>query len=551
MASISNGEPLSKRSRGCGIFHLDSLQSLDTDSQFRHSQGKDLFHVKKLEYAHVTPDRHLSSTPSYHESNDHLHKLVDISMKWLGLPPLLELTQRTTHIRPLTISTIPPTNSPLNILKAPVVNIDSMVKNRVEFASHIQVSLYNTFKTEAEDVRELMIKYEKWMYNSNTIHDSDTLKPPSSIVACKQSPDYRSIVIDVMSALVSQFFHAVPPGTLHLAVNILDRYIAKKVVSSNSSYTQSNEFGKILFDEIQMFSFPLHCLLVYPTKLLHAGLSALLIALKFDEGSSMNTSSYLSTIAPLISTWEKALSPNSYQTPAATLFKTSSPSPAHIALGGKRARTPSYIPIQLEEGDSFLSRVNTISPSHEKDSRYDDNTNIEIERIKSELVNCERDIVRILQWDIRAPTVHTFLTRYMVAGGFLPHHCLIAQCLCDRTLVEGTLLRYNPAMLAATVVRLVRQLHGLSPWTSTLTHYSNYEEGELLKCTHHIRGLLFKEQILRNRMNSPVVDNSQTGGQVDTAAYVPGQSVRCKYTDHTYQNLICLPLLSAPIISPR
>ena len=145
MASISNGEPLSKRSRGCGIFHLDSLQSLDTDSQFRHSQGKDLFHVKKLEYAHVTPDRHLSSTPSYHESNDHLHKLVDISMKWLGLPPLLELTQRTTHIRPLTISTIPPTISPLNILKAPVVNIDSMVKNRVEFASHIQVSLYNAF----------------------------------------------------------------------------------------------------------------------------------------------------------------------------------------------------------------------------------------------------------------------------------------------------------------------------------------------------------------------------------------------------------------------
>ena len=106
-----------------------------------------------------------------------------------------------------------------------------------------------------------------------------------------------------------------------------------------------------------------------------------------------------------------------------------------------------------------------------------------------EIVEKEYDVIRAVQWNMRVPTSHTFLCRFLKAAHADRQIAQVACYVCERTLQEYSLLDFLPSVVAATSVMLSRKTAGRHPWSATLAKYTSYDEPQLEKCAAAMRDL--------------------------------------------------------------
>ncbi|XP_010421392.1 PREDICTED: cyclin-A2-1 [Camelina sativa] len=103
-----------------------------------------------------------------------------------------------------------------------------------------------------------------------------------------------------------------------------------------------------------------------------------------------------------------------------------------------------------------------------------------------EVLSMEVQVLNFLHFRLSVPTTKTFLRRFIVAAQasdkvpFIEMEFL-ASYFAELTLVEYTFLRFQPSLIAASVVFLARWTLDQSnhPWNPTLQHYTRYEASAL------------------------------------------------------------------------
>lgn len=105
---------------------------------------------------------------------------------------------------------------------------------------------------------------------------------------------------------------------------------------------------------------------------------------------------------------------------------------------------------------------------------------------KEEVLKMESEVLNHLSFHLSAPTVKTFLRRFLRAAQasckdtMLPLGYL-ANYLAELTLVEYSFLKFLPSEIAASAVFLARWILDQSchPWDTTLQHYTSYKALDL------------------------------------------------------------------------
>ena len=562
-----DAEPVSVKKKQAAP-HIDSLQSLVMKVESSKSSIKAEPFSKPKHVATITPE--LFGLSDHEEvvatSKLLLSRLLSFCSHWIPIPA----AAKRRHDRELSSSSVIsqlfifPT--PPHVLNAkPVINIDAKLKNRTEFTSIYGVMMYDYFNENEIDYRLHNLDYlsaQRGMQkgtgqlkvqvftgtapSKNTAVTTDKQKQsrvtPAPYIITGQ---VRSLLVEMI--IVHARFASALPETLHLAVNMMDRFLSLQMIE--------NEEDR-----------------VKPSNLLGMGIAALMIALKYEESKKPQAMLWQSVSA--VFGWSQVCNSNpapmKVEVNRASLRSCSSSNSSNRLA---KIRLPSFLSpseltatTNLHDTEHLQFQPNFTMKSNEK------------RQVVAGILKMEKELLHALDWEIRVATVPTFLKRYMLASEMLPEHCLVATCLADRTLLEYTLLKFTPSLLAASIVSLVRLLFRLDGWSSTLEYYSGYKQDELKNSITTLQSKLVEEEISlfqhaaavqhRNTIDEQnttdrsadtrrgkrkLADNiqsitstvmtlpSQATVQSDSQ-YVPGTSIRIKYKDRVYRSIINLPV---------
>ncbi|CAA7268466.1 unnamed protein product [Cyclocybe aegerita] len=110
-----------------------------------------------------------------------------------------------------------------------------------------------------------------------------------------------------------------------------------------------------------------------------------------------------------------------------------------------------------------------------------------------DILKAERYILKILEWDLRAPGPLIWLRRASKADECEVHARTIGKYLIEISLVERRLVGKVPSLISAAAIWLGRLTLGRDEWNTNLEHYTTYSEKELLPVAK-----IFLEYILTN-----------------------------------------------------
>lgn len=109
------------------------------------------------------------------------------------------------------------------------------------------------------------------------------------------------------------------------------------------------------------------------------------------------------------------------------------------------------------------------------------------------VLDTEREMLRVLGFDITQPTTKTFLRRYIkAASGEIPLDVtfeFLCSYLAELSLMDYALLGYLPSQIAASCTMLALYMLGKPRWSATLTHYSGYSPKDLKSCVNALHQL--------------------------------------------------------------
>lgn len=112
---------------------------------------------------------------------------------------------------------------------------------------------------------------------------------------------------------------------------------------------------------------------------------------------------------------------------------------------------------------------------------------------KSDVLDTEKEILKVLDFDLTQPTTKTFLRRFIkAASGEIPLDIIfefLCSYLAELTLMDYSMLNYLPSEIAASCVLLGLYLLGKPRWSTTLSFYSEYTPRDLKSCTEAIHHL--------------------------------------------------------------
>ncbi|KAL8146184.1 hypothetical protein AgCh_004068 [Apium graveolens] len=148
---------------------------------------------------------------------------------------------------------------------------------------------------------------------------------------------------------------------------------------------------------------------------------------------------------------------------------------------------------------------------------------------KDEVFEMESAVLNFLKFELTAPTVKCFLRRFVRAAQAITEapsmqlECM-SNYLAELSLLEYSMLRYAPSLVAASAIFLARfiLLPLMKPWNSTLKHYAQYEPSDLRECVNALHSLAC------NSLNSTL------------------PAIREKYTQHKYKFVAKLSVPSIP-----
>lgn len=112
---------------------------------------------------------------------------------------------------------------------------------------------------------------------------------------------------------------------------------------------------------------------------------------------------------------------------------------------------------------------------------------------KEEVLEMERDMLRVLEFDLTQPSTKIFLRRYIKAASGEISLDVTFEFLCsylaELTLMDYGLMGYLPSQVAASCTMLALYMLGKPRWSATLSHYSGYSPRDLKPCVHAVHHL--------------------------------------------------------------
>lgn len=112
---------------------------------------------------------------------------------------------------------------------------------------------------------------------------------------------------------------------------------------------------------------------------------------------------------------------------------------------------------------------------------------------REDVLNMEKDVLRLLEFDLAQPSAKTFLRRYIKAASAEIHLDVVFEFLvsylAELSLMDYTLLQYLPSHIAASCILLGLFLLNKPRWSGTLYHYSSYVPKDLKHCVQSIHKL--------------------------------------------------------------
>lgn len=115
---------------------------------------------------------------------------------------------------------------------------------------------------------------------------------------------------------------------------------------------------------------------------------------------------------------------------------------------------------------------------------------------REEVLNMEKDLLRLLEFDLTQPTTKTFLRRYIkAASAEIPLDVVfefLVSYLAELSLMDYNLMQYLPSHIAASCILLGLFLLQKPRWSGTLYHYSSYVPKDLKHCVESIHQLFLR-----------------------------------------------------------
>ncbi|KAJ4778756.1 Cyclin family protein [Rhynchospora pubera] len=102
---------------------------------------------------------------------------------------------------------------------------------------------------------------------------------------------------------------------------------------------------------------------------------------------------------------------------------------------------------------------------------------------RAAILEKEKQVLNKLDWYLTVPTLYMFLVRFIKAARADKEMENMVYFLAELGLLEHSLIKYSPSMVAASCVYVARCTLGKSPiWTPTLVHHTHYAAPQLCEC---------------------------------------------------------------------
>lgn len=124
-----------------------------------------------------------------------------------------------------------------------------------------------------------------------------------------------------------------------------------------------------------------------------------------------------------------------------------------------------------------------------------------------QVLRMEHLILKVLSFDLAAPTINSFLPRFIKAAQSNSKTEHLTQYLAELTLQEYDFIKYAPSMIAASAVCLANHTLNNEEWTPTMAHYTDYQLGDIYPCVQDLHQLFIKaptmeQQAVREKYKS-------------------------------------------------
>lgn len=124
-----------------------------------------------------------------------------------------------------------------------------------------------------------------------------------------------------------------------------------------------------------------------------------------------------------------------------------------------------------------------------------------------QVLRMEHLILKVLSFDLAAPTINSFLPRFIKAAQANAKTEHLTQYLAELTLQEYDFIKYVPSMIAASAVCLANHTLNNEGWTPTMAHYTGYQLADIYPCIQDLHQLFIKaptmdQQAVREKYKS-------------------------------------------------
>nr|CAA12275.1 Cyclin A [Sphaerechinus granularis] len=123
-----------------------------------------------------------------------------------------------------------------------------------------------------------------------------------------------------------------------------------------------------------------------------------------------------------------------------------------------------------------------------------------------QVLRMEHLILKVLSFDLAAPTINCFLPRFLKAAQANSKTEHLTQYLAELTLQKYDFIKYVPSMIAASRVCLANHTLNNEGWTPTMAHYTDYQLADIYVCTDlhqlFIKAPTMDQQAVREKYKS-------------------------------------------------
>ncbi|XP_040067803.1 G2/mitotic-specific cyclin-A-like [Ixodes scapularis] len=111
---------------------------------------------------------------------------------------------------------------------------------------------------------------------------------------------------------------------------------------------------------------------------------------------------------------------------------------------------------------------------------------------KQQVLRMEKLVLKVLSFDMAAPTIYYFLLRFAEVGKAPDTVKHLAHYLCELTFLEDDpYLQYLPSIVAGASLCLANHTLNRYPWSSDLALYSGYNVEDFKECIHSLHSSFF------------------------------------------------------------